>query len=380
MMALALALTLAGTLPAWMVGAMSVQIRAELDFSLVALGLAIAIFRLAGATMAPLVGQLPDRIGALAAMRIAAGLAGISSIGIALFATSYVRLVAFLALAGLSNALGQTASTLALVRAVKQARQGLAFGMKQAALPIGAMVAGVSVPLIALTVGWRWGFVIGALFSFAIPFALPRTGFASRPPADGAPDARRGPLALLALAAAMFLSAASAGALTTFLVESSVVAGFTPGQAGILLAGGSVLAILMRLYSGVAADRRDGGHLRVCAVMIATGSLGFVLLGNGTIGSILLGTVLAFAFGWGFPGLFWYAIVRQNQTRPAQATAILMPGPMFGGVVGPIAFGWLVERFGYGVSWRYVAGWMLASAGLMLWGRALSLRARSMAS
>lgn len=376
MMVLALALTLACTLPAWMVGAMSVQIREELDFSLVALGVAIAIFRLAGATFSPLLGQVPDRIGALAAMRLAAGVAGTASLTIALFATSYTHLVILLAVAGLSNSLGQTASTLALVRAVKQARQGLAFGIKQAAMPSGSMIAGVSVPIIALTVGWRWAFGLAALFAFSIPLALPRQALAPRPASDTRPDARRGAPALLALGGAMFLSAASAGALTTFLVESSVVAGFSPGAAGALLASGSVLAVLMRIYSGVAADRRDGGHLRICAIMIAVGSIGFALLGSGTPGIMMFGSVFAFAFGWGFPGLFWYAIIRQSQGRPAQITGILMPGPMFGGVAGPIVFGWLVERLGYGPSWVVVAGWMVVSAGLMMLGRSLSIRAR----
>lgn len=380
MMVLALALTLACTLPAWMVGAMSVQIRQELDFSLVALGTAIAVFRLAGATFSPLLGQVPDRIGALAAMRIAALVAGSASLAIALFATSYTHLLVLLAIAGLSNSLGQTASTLALVRAVKQARQGLAFGIKQAAMPVGSMVAGVSVPLIALTIGWRWGFGLAALFAFAIPLTLPRKPLAPRPTTQARPDARRGVAALLALAGAMFLSAASAGALTTFLVESGVVAGFSPGTAGALLASGSILAVLMRIYSGVAADRRDGGHLRICAIMIALGSIGFALIGSGTPSIMMIGSALAFAFGWGFPGLFWYAIIRQSQGRPAQVTGILMPGPMFGGVAGPIAFGWLVERLGYGTSWLMVSVWMVAAAGLMMLGRRLSIRARDRAA
>jgi MFS family permease len=111
--------------------------------------------------------------------------------------------------------------------------------------------------------------------------------------------------------------------------------------------------------------------------MIALGSIGFALLATGRIGWMLVGSIFAFTFGWGFPGLFWYAIVRQSQARPAQVTGILMPGPMFGGVAGPIAFGWLVERFGYASSWMVVAGWMLVAAALMMLGRELSIRARA---
>ena len=41
-------------------------------------------------------------------------------------------------------------------------RLGLSFGIKQAAIPIATLLAGVAVPTVALTVGWRWAYLIGA--------------------------------------------------------------------------------------------------------------------------------------------------------------------------------------------------------------------------
>lgn len=375
MVALALGLTLSCTLPVWLVGSMSVQMRAELDFSLVQLGFAVAVFRGSAALSAPLLSRLPDRIGALRAMRLAAAMAAVASVSIALFARDYWTLMACLSLSGMSNALGQSSANLALVRAVKKARQGLAFGLKQSALPLGSLVAGVAVPLIALTIGWRWAFWLSAFVAVSIMLLVPRGDSSSFPVPQDATNTRRGGPALTALFFALFLSAAAAGSLTTFLVESSVASGMRVGVAGLLLAAGSFLAIGTRLIAGVMADRRDGGHLRVSAWMIGAGSLGFLLISFGSIPLITIGTLLAFCLGWGFPGLFWFAIVRQNQANPAQATGVLMPGPMLGGVFGPIVFGAIVEASSYRAAWIVAGLSMACAAYLMLLGRRLSATA-----
>ena len=66
------------------------------------------------------------------------------------------------ALSAAANALGQLASNAALARHVPAHRQGLSFGVKQAAIPVSTLLAGAAVPTIALTAGWRWAFVAAA--------------------------------------------------------------------------------------------------------------------------------------------------------------------------------------------------------------------------
>lgn len=48
-------------------------------------------------------------------------------------------------------------------------RRGFAFGVKQSAVPLTAMLAGLAVPVFAVTVGWRWAFgAAAALGLFAL--------------------------------------------------------------------------------------------------------------------------------------------------------------------------------------------------------------------
>ena len=50
---------------------------------------------------------------------------------------------------------------------VPAGRQGLSFGVKQAAIPVSTLLAGAAVPTVALTLGWRWAFVLGGLRAMA---------------------------------------------------------------------------------------------------------------------------------------------------------------------------------------------------------------------
>ncbi len=375
---LAMALTVACTMPLWLLGALSVQMRAELGYGVVALGGAVAIQRLGGAVLSMPFGRLADRLGPTPAMRAAAVLAAIAALGIAALATSYLTLALFLLVSGAANVLGQTAANLALVRAVPVARQGTAFGIKQSALPVGSMVAGLTVPLIALTVGWRWAFVLAGLLSLLVLVSVPR-GRAERyrRPA-GVTNRVRGRRPLLVLAAGSFFGMSGAIGLTTFIVEAATDAGVRPAQAGLLLTLGSICSIVTRLVSGRLADRRKGGHLLTVAKMQFAGMIGFALIATGYAPVMFVGAMIAFAFAWGFNGVFWLAIVRLSPATPAAASGTVMPGGMLGGVSGPLLFGWVVETFGFATAWLVAAGWALVAGLLMLWGRRL-LRASLLA-
>src|SRR4029453_10793467 len=75
--------------------------------------------------------------------------------------------VAILTVGAAANALGQLASNSSLAQHVPARRQGLSFGVKQAAIPICTLLAGASVPIVALTLGWRWAFVLAAVLAVA---------------------------------------------------------------------------------------------------------------------------------------------------------------------------------------------------------------------
>ena len=366
---LAMGLTVVCTMPLWLVGALSVQMRADLGYSIVALGGAVALQRVGGAALSLPLGRLADRLGPTPAMRVAAVLAALAALGIAALVDSFGALAAFLLLSGAANALGQTAANLALVRAVPSTRQGMAFGIKQSALPIGSLIAGLTVPVLALTVGWRWGFVLAGVLSLLVLVSVPRGRSERYRRPDGVTNrlSRRGPLLILGIA--LFFGMSAATGLTTFIVESSTDAGFSPALAGLLLTVGSACSIVTRLVAGRRADRRGGRHLITVARMQLAGAVGLVLIAVGHPVLIVVGVVLAFSFAWGFNGVFWFAIVRLSPATPAAASGTVMPAGMLGGVAGPLLFGWVVETYGFTAAWLTAAGWSLSAGLLMLLGR-----------
>lgn len=362
--------------PAFLVGAMAIQIRAELGFSDLGTGLAVgAFFAAASAGSTPL-GRWAERLGPGRGMRLAALWSGAAQLGIAVGAHSLGTLVALLMLAGAANALGQPASNLLIARALPAGRQGLGFAVKQSAIPFATMLAGLAVPTVALTAGWRWAFAGAAGLSVLSTAAVPRsTRYPERVLAEG--ETARAPLPIMVvLSAGMALGAAAAGTLGAFLVSSAVETGLSPGAAGLTLTWGSAIGIAARLLAGVRADRRQGGHLRVVVAMLAIGSVGYALFAVGEPAVFLAAVPLAFGAGWAWPGLFNLAVVRANPGSPAAATGITQTGIYLGVVAGPLGFGVLAEQVSFGFAWLMAAAATCASAAIIWMGRAMLLRSR----
>jgi len=364
------ATTVICTFPLFLTGALAVQMRAELGFSVTELGIAAALFRASGALFAVPFGALADRIGPSRAMRYAAGISTVTSLGIGLLARDIIALYALLFLGGLANPLGQSAANLSLSRSVQANRQGLAFGLKQSALPLSSLIAGLAVPLIALSLGWRYGFVAAAGLAIWLILAIPSgeaIAFRTRAQPETTSVTRRWPLFLLA--AGLMVSMMAGSTLTTFTVDSAVTSGVSPATAGLLLTIGSLASIVVRLIVGSRADRRERGHFRTVAGLVAFGSIGYLLLAVG--GPILttIGVIVAFGLGWGFNGLFWYALLRLNRQAPGRITGLVMPGGMLGGFLGPLIFGWIVDTSGYGVAWTVAGVWGICGAAIIMVAR-----------
>ncbi|MFA9430460.1 MFS transporter [Egicoccus sp. AB-alg2] len=373
----ALVSTAQGMLPVYMLGGLSVQMSAELGFGARELGLATTIYFAVSAVGSTPAGRFVQRAGAFPGIVVTATLSGAALLGIAGLATTWATLVAMLVVAGVGNAFAQPAANLLLAREVPPGRQGFFFGVKQAAVPITTLLAGASVPLIGLTIGWRWAFVIVAAGSAALPFLTPR---APRPGVAGTaqPSAHVDRLPLAVLAAGAMLGAAAANSIGVFLVASAVDAGFADSTAGLLLAGGSVLGIATRLLVGHLADRREGAHIVRVSAMLLAGSVGFGLLALATPPPVFLaGTVVAFVAGWGWNGLFTFAVVRSYRGAAAAATGLTQTGLWLGGMIGPLAFGLLADGAGFSVAWSVGGVTMLVAAAVCAAGRRLLLRAKA---
>jgi MFS family permease len=365
-------------LPVFLAAALSVPIRTQLRFDELGLGLAVCAFFGVSALASVAGGWLAQRMGSGLCIAIATPISLLATTGIALLAAQLSHLVALLALAGAANAIVQPAASLVLAQVIPVHRQGLAFGINQVSTPLAAMLAGVTMPTVALTVGWRWAFVAPLVLGAALWLVWPRDLAGVGAPPTGSGNLRR--IArhpeLLVLTAATTLGSTAVQALVAFFVESAVVGGTTPGQAGWLLGAGSVCGVAARLVCGWLADRRGGDTLPGIAILMAVGSIG--LLGLATRSAVVLpaATAVAFAAGWGWNGLLNYAVVRRNPGSPALALGVATTGVFIGGVLGPVGFGFLARRAGYSLAWTAIAVVLLLAGCLLLVAAGLGGRAR----
>jgi len=314
-------------------------------------------------------------------MRWAAVAAAVSLLAIAVLARSWVTLAILLMVAGVVSSSMQPASNLFLSRRIPDTRQGLAFGIKQAAVPAAALLGGLAVPAIALTIGWRWAFVFAAVFAAGTIAVLPHTR--SRLAAYRAGrESRTAPpvgLPLVVLATGFFLGIFAANGLTAFLVTSAVASGIADGHAGLLAAVAGAVAVTVRVVVGHRADHRGRAHFPVVALMLVIGVAGYGALAAGSATGwhwlFMAGAVIAFGAGWGWNGLFNFAVVRTHRDAPARATSITQVGGRLAGVAGPIAFGLVATHASYATAWSMDGSAALVGAAVILIGRHHLVRA-----
>ena len=368
----ALTTTIVCSLPVFLVGGLAVQIGDELRFSPAGLGLAVSVYFGVSALASVPAGTLVERYGPTTMARAAVVLAAACLLGIGAAARSLTGLAVILGLGAAANAAGQLASNTTLARHVPARRQGLSFGVKQAAIPVSTLLAGASVPAVALTLGWRWAFVLAAGAAAAAWRLVPVEDV--RPRRGPGERGERATAALVVLGIAATLAAGAANALGTFLVDAAVTGGMAPGPAGLLLTMGSAVCVVARVFGGWQADRRPGRQVGVIAALLAVGAVGLALIGVPGTPALVVGVVLGFGLGWAWPGLMNFAVVRLHPQAPAAATSITQTGVYAGGCLGPLSLGAIAAAAGYPTMWTVAGISMLTAAMLMLLGSALLRR------
>ena len=367
----AITTTIAVVIPVFLVGGLAVQIEDELAFTPAGLGLAVSVYFGVSALASVPAGTLVERFGSAAVGRAAILLSAGSMAAVAAFAHSLAGLIACLAVGAGANAAGQLASNAALAEHIPARRQGLSFGLKQSAIPISTLLAGAAVPVVALTLGWRWAFVLGALLAVA---TLPLVPPGARRAAATERPAGRATGALVVVGIGATLAAAAANALGTFLVDAAVDRGLAEGSAGLALTLGSAICVTARITGGWQADRLPEHQVGVIAGLLAAGAAGLALLAVPGPVALVAGVVLGFGFGWAWPGLMNFAVVRLYPQAPATATSITQTGVYAGGCLGPLALGATASAAGYPAMWLAGAAAMVLAAGAMLVGSALLRR------
>lgn len=361
-------------LPAFLVGALSLQMRQDIDITPAQFGLVASVFFLMSALASLPLGRVVQRWGSVNSLRLAGLLSFAGYLAIGLVVQSWRGLFVSLGVVGCANAIVHPAGNLAISQGVSAAR-GLAFGVKQAAVPMATLIAGIAVPVAALVVPWQtvfivagFGTVIAGLLTSTIK-TLPVDVISRRVRASG----QRGNVVMLPLIMVAIgggLGAAAVNAFSIFFVPAAVSIGWSEIGAGRMLFVSSLLAITLRIVIGAVADRLHSDGMLGIVACTAVGAVTFLTMGFSQQ-SAFFATVLivGFAIGWSWQGLFQFTVAIKNENQTAVATSISQTGVWVGGVLGPLSFGAIADRYGFTVSFFIGAALQVAAIGFFLYAK-----------
>ena len=337
------------------------QASAEFAQSEAIYGWGLAAFFLGATAGSVVFGRLAQRVGPRTQVAGALIVSGATSVFIAASAQSFLLFVAALSVAGLANSANQSAINLLLSQA-QLPRLGLAIALKQSGMPGASLLGGLAVPLIAVTVGWRWAYVVAAVMTMLALLAVWRFTESIDRPEQTVSQLGTDRNRLFVASTGFACTAFAAGALNAWTVSSGVESGLTPGQAGLLLSLGASFGIAVRLLIGVRLDSMSVNPLTAAARLTAIGALGVGFLSLQRVSPVIGATVVAFGCGWVWPVFTNFAVVNANRDAAAAATGITQTGVYIGVFSGPLLSGVLIETFGYSTMWLVTSAVMAVGA------------------
>ena len=376
--------TMCSSFPVFLTGALGVQLNDEVGLSVTQIGFAMgASFAVAALLSAPM-GRLAERLGPRRGFRTGLATSAMSMLAIAAFAHSAWQFGVILAVAGMGNALNQPSANLMLTTHIGPDRLGFALATKQSGMPAAAVLGGAAVPAIALTVGWQWAYVAGAVIAVTAIASFPadiggRTVRNVRRTETGANRSARPDLGvglLLLYATVGMLGASSAGAMVGFITSGAEASGLAPGVAGLVLSLGSLVGVISRLAQGLQADRLGILPIQRLVWLYVLGGIGVLVLAVDVPLTYLLAPIPAFAFGWSWPGLFNLSVIRNNPSAPAAATGISQIGVFVGAALGPALGGLVIDNGSYRLLWLFAASTLLIGAVIAVYLRSRVVAAR----
>lgn len=358
------------------IGALGIHLQRDLHLSTVQLGLLVSAAQLVPLAGLLVAGELLDRCDERWVVGAGAGVVG-AALLVGSAAPGFVSLLLVLLLVGAGYSTVQPGGSKSVASWFDASQRGLAMGVRQAGLPLGAALASATLPLVAGAFGWRATLVAGGLVALLGAGAF--MGFYRRPPVTAS---------LGGGSRTSFRPRAALGSRLRMLREPSMVR--------IMLSGSSLISvqcgvgILTVLYLYETASVGAGPAALVLVAVQGAGVVGRVALaawsdraGSGRHGSLVLcmAAVLAamtvlmtplgrspavacctfvwlgfFGFGWYGP---WVAHVTESAPpgRTGFALGLAMSVNQVAIVVIPPVLGLLTD-----VTGSFVPAWGLLSA------------------
>ena len=314
------------------------------------LGLIGSLNTAVGAVTAPFTGRVTDRIGPRQSCAVAQLWTGVGFVIMALANSVWVLVVSAIVL-GIPQGWGNPSTNALIAERVPSGRRGVVTGIKQSGVQLGIFLAGVSLPGLAESIGWRGAmWFYAGLFSLfgLLPLALPREPLATDDGAEVAAAERAAPArpydmrAVWLIALYAFLMGTGGGAIGRFLaLFAEEEGGLSNTTAGLVLAVSGLAGMVARVIAGRLAEHRIA-PLPLLAILASVGAVVcLLLLVTLQVGTWLLWIIaLLYAVGhaaWNAVAML-AIILGVDRSQAGRASGAVMFGFLGGLAVGsPIA-------------------------------------------
>lgn len=355
--AAAITASVISAIPVFLVASLAINLRRSIGLTTAQLGILISAYFLSAALGAIPASRFVEHFGSVLALR-----AGIFTLSLAMLFVAAVQspagLLIFMVATGIASSGLQVGTNQFLANRIPQGSQGFAFGAKQAAVPLAVVFGGASVPTVARLAGWRSTFIAFGILAAISGLLLYRLHSPDRPAEAHsrlAPLPFPNVLILSLLALGFALGVAASSALSAFAVSALVASGKSTTNAALITGFGGALAAASRVWVGIRADRGGRPRFGVVALMLSLGAVGYLGLAvaemPGLARLLIPSLCVAFAAGWGWNGLFNFAIISRHVSHVARASGISAIGGRIGGVVGPAVFGFVAAKQSFAEAW-----------------------------
>ena len=345
-------------------------LRSEFGLSRFEVGLVVTALTLGYAVFLLPLGAATDRFGEHRTLSV--GLCWLAA-GIVLVAAAPTYPLLLVAAFGLGSAYGTAipGTNKAIFDTIHSSQRNFAMGIKQVGVTVGSGISALLVTGLAGWFFWQVGFLLAGAVGvcvavvFWLAYRGRETGTGTIP--DFRALASNGPYRAL-VAAGFFLGAAlfTTTGYTVLYVEESI--GGSVAFGGVVLALVQLFGSAGRVLSGWLSDILPGKlQVRVTAILLVQTVASAALFVAVTTTATPLGAAVGFSvlgfFVLGYTGVYYSCMATfVPADEMGGATAGGQLALTSGALVGPPAFGFLVDSFGYR------AGWLLLAAGLIVAG------------
>ncbi len=347
-------------------------------------GYQISVVYIAAASLSMIAGLL---VRAWGAAMTSIGALVLASAGLVAMASGHIALAVLASVAiGCGYALTNPAAAHLLFRHTPPRRQNLVFALKQTGVPFGAMLAALSLPVLADRFGWKTAILIGAglLLLALIPLAMIR----SHVDTDRDPTARASGDVMASLRLVITLPRLRALAIMGFAYSSYQLClfaflitmltqdfGWSLIAAGQMATGMQIGGVAGRIVWSLLADRIGRGIDLLIALGIGSAVCAWLLAASSSAWPVWQLAILLFVFGFclaGWNGL-WMAEVARS-CRPQEvglATGGVLVFTFTGVVCGPAVFATVYRVLGnYALTYGLFSVMALIGAAALIKARA----------